>query len=247
MIEKREPPRNALLRDLPADDLRRICVFLQRAELRPLERLPEESTHHQGVWFPESGFISVLVRDENDVETEVAMIGREGAAGILKQRSGPAMNYQFMAQQRGVAHFIAADQLPAVVAEAPSLHDALATASASLLDQVAGTAHSNARGRVVQRLARWLLMAHDRVDSDVLFMTHDVLAAMLGVRRVGVTNALHVLEGEKFIRAYRGRIRLLDRDGLIGMSNGLYRAPLRRTNGAWGNGAFDVSQPAHGA
>ena len=242
MIEKREPPRNALLRSLSASDLGRICVFLQRAELRPLERLPEENTQHQGVWFPESGFISVLVRDERGVETEVAMIGREGAAGILEPVPGRAMNYQFMAQQRGIAHFIAADQLQTVVAEAPALHEVLTTASAALLDQVAGTAHSNARGRVVQRLARWLLMAHDRVDSDVLFMTHDILAAMLGVRRVGVTNALHVLEGERLIRAYRGRIRLLDREGLIAMSNALYRPPQRRANGSWGAGDSETSQ-----
>ena len=222
MLEKREAPRNALLRGLELEDLQRICRFLQRAEILPAERLPERDPTLRGFWFPESGFISVLIRDRREVETEVAMVGREGAIDV--QAPGPAegRGFQFIAQQRGVAHFIASDHLETVLELAPALHGVLNAAAASLLDQVAGTAHANARGRVVERLARWLLMAHDRVGVDVLFMTHDLMAAMLGVRRVGVTNALHVLEGERLIRAHRGRVRILDREGLIRVAKDLY-------------------------
>ena len=84
------------------------------------------------------------------------------------------------------------------------------------------SAHANARGVIVERLARWLLSAHDRVDGEALFFTHDMLAAMLAVRRVGVTNAVHVLEGRRQIRAFRGNIQVLDRAALIESANGLY-------------------------
>ena len=222
MLEKREAPRNMILRGLDLAELRRICGYLHRADLLPFERLSEMGGPAQGVWFPESGFISVLIRDGRSVETEVAMVGREGAAGAVMSSATRAAGFQFVAQQRGVAHFIAEDDLAAVLEAAPGLQARLSVAVTTLLAQVASTAHANARGRVVERLARWLLMAHDRVDADVLFLTHDVLATMLGVRRVGVTNALHVLEGEKLIRAHRGRVRVIDRAGLIAVANGLY-------------------------
>lgn len=235
MLEKREAPRNMILRSLAPAELRTICASLHRADLLPMERLSDIGGPPQGIWFPESGFISVLVRDGRNVETEVAMVGREGAAGAAISSATRATGFHFVAQQRGVAHFIAEDELEAAQNAAPGLRSALAVAVTSLLAQVASTAHANARGRVVERLARWLLMAHDRVDADVLFLTHEVLAVMLGVRRVGVTNALHILEGERLIRAHRGRIRIVERAGLMAVANGLYapprHAPARESHG----------------
>ena len=222
MLEKYEAPKNALLLSLELKELQSICVELQRADLIPFERLEGRNGPLNGIWFPESGFVSVLVRDHRGVETEVAMVGRESAVGQLSRSTVRGIDAQFVSQQRGVAHFIAAERIDAVLDRVPALEPLLASAMNTLLYQVASTAHANARGRVSQRLARWLLMAHDRIDADVLFVTHDILAAMLGVRRVGVTNALHVLEGERLVRAYRGRIRILDRAGLIVAAGGLY-------------------------
>lgn len=222
LIEKRQPPRNALLSRLDRDELGRICSDLQRAELIPGDRLSGPEAPISGIWFPENGFVSVLLRDAGGSETEIAMVGREGAAGTFQLDPLRTAPLECVVQQRGVAHFLATDRIDVVIERVPAMRDALFGAVATLLEQVAATAHSNARGRVLGRVARWLLMAHDRVDSEVVFVTHDVLASMLGVRRVGVTNALHLLEGERLVRAYRGRIRIVDRAGLIAATNGLY-------------------------
>lgn len=229
MTPGREPPRNAVLRRLPPEELRRVRPHLRRADLVPGENSDGWGPELGGVWFPESSFLSVLLRDGRGVETEVAMVGREGAAGVGGSEAGEGgARWRLVARQWGVAHVVAPERLPAAAAAAPALLDAVQDASAELLAQMAATAHANARGRVVERLARWLLMAHDRVDGDALHVTHDVVAAMLGVRRVGVTNALHLLEGERLVRARRGRVRVLDRAGLVAAANGLY-APA----GAW--------------
>jgi CRP-like cAMP-binding protein len=89
---------------------------------------------------------------------------------------------------------------------------------------------ANAEGRIDQRLARWLLMAHDRSPGDSLRLTHDFLALMLGVRRAGVTIALHQLESEGLISTARGTIRINDRAGLEQSAGGFYGAPERELN-----------------
>lgn len=87
------------------------------------------------------------------------------------------------------------------------------------------TALANGRGRLDERLTRWLLMWHDRIGDDNLTITHEFLALLLGVRRQGVTVALHDLEGQGFIRSTRNLVRILDRDGLQGAANGFYGVP----------------------
>lgn len=222
MIEKRQPPRNDLLARLSREELEPICSDLQRAELIPGDRLSGAEAPLKGVWFLDSGFVSVLLRDPNGRETEVAVVGREGAVGTFDRGPLRPASFECVVQQRGVAHFLATDDIPLVTERVPAMREVLSAATMHLLDQVALTAHANARGRVIERVARWLLLAHDRIDSDVVFVTHDLLSTMLGVRRVGVTNALHVLEGERLIKAYRGRIRVIDRAGLATASAGLY-------------------------
>lgn len=228
MMPERDPPRNAVLRRLPPDELRRLRPHLRRADLAPGKGSLDGRAELGVVWFPEAGFLSVLLRDGCGGETEVAMVGREGAVGVGGPEGGPGgAGWRLVAQQWGVAHVLAPERLSAAAAAAPALPDALGLASAELLAQMAATAHANARDCVRERLARWLLMAHDRVNGDALHVTHDVVAARLGVRRVGVTNALHLLEGERLVRAHRGRVRVLDRAGLAAATNGLY-APHRR-------------------
>ena len=222
MIEKRQPPRNALLARLSREELGLICSDLQRAELIAGDRIAGPDAPLSGVWFPESGFVSVLVRDARGVESEVAMVGREAAVGTFRPDAAGCAPLRCVVQQRGVAHFLAADRIGVAIERVPAMRETLFEALGALLRSATLTAHANARGRVLERVARWLLMAHDRIDADVVFVTHDVLAAMLGVRRVGVTNALHILEGERLIRAYRGRIRILDRPGLASGTNDLY-------------------------
>lgn len=91
--------------------------------------------------------------------------------------------------------------------------------------QMSFTALANGRYRLQERLARWLLMAHDRVDGDHVALTHEFLALMLGVRRPGVTAALNMFEGERFIRVHRGGLTILDRSKLEEAANGSYGMP----------------------
>ena len=218
-----DSPGNALLRRLPCGERRRLHPFLRPVDLRPGSRLDGGARSLGGIWFPASGFLSLLLRDGRGVETEVAMVGREGVADVqgLGDRPG-GVRWRLMAQQRGAAQVVASRQLPAAIEVAPALSDLLRIASRALFAQTAATAHAAARGRVVERLARWLLMAHDRVEGDALHLTHDRAATMLGVRRAGVSEALHRLEGDRLVRAHRGRVRILDRAGLIAAANGLY-------------------------
>jgi CRP-like cAMP-binding protein len=97
----------------------------------------------------------------------------------------------------------------------------------AFLVQTAQTAVANAQARLEERLCRWLLMCHDRVDTDTLPLTHAFLATMLGVRRAGVTTALHLLEGRGLIRATRGCIEIVDREGLKKGASGTYGTPER--------------------
>jgi CRP-like cAMP-binding protein len=91
--------------------------------------------------------------------------------------------------------------------------------------QIAHTALANAQGKIEERLARWLLMAHDRFDTDDLPITHEFLSVMLGVRRAGVTLALHRLDSVGLISTARGCVTVLDRQGLQERANGLYGVP----------------------
>jgi hypothetical protein len=93
--------------------------------------------------------------------------------------------------------------------------------------QTAHTALANGRANLLERLSRWILMAHDRVEGNVLTITHVFLGLMLGVRRAGVTLALHELEGRRLIKAVRGQITVLDRAGIEAMTNGFYGQPER--------------------
>jgi CRP-like cAMP-binding protein len=93
------------------------------------------------------------------------------------------------------------------------------------MTQTAHTAIANARANIEQRLARWILMAHDRIQSSYLPLTHEFLALMLGVRRAGVTEALHALEGKRLIKSLRGQVKILNRKGMERIAGGLYGVP----------------------
>ena len=106
--------------------------------------------------------------------------------------------------------------------QSSSLQRAFLSFAHSFMVQTANTALSNGTGSIEERLARWLLMAHDRLDGDEIPLTHEFLSLMLGVRRAGVTVALNYLEGEGVIGLSRGQIVVLDREGLKASANGTY-------------------------
>ena len=215
--------RNCLLAALPpADfDLLRDSFEPVRLELRQLVIEAKEPIRH--VYFPQSGIASILA-DSSEGRIEVGMIGREGMAGLPAVLGIDRSLHDFMVQAVGEALRIGTDDLRAATRQSLSLQGRFMRYAHALMIQTAQTAFANAAFTIEARLARWILMTHDRVDGDELSLTHDFLSMMLGVRRPGVTVAVQVLEGNKLIRARRGRIPVLDRAGLEEVADDAYGA-----------------------
>ena len=125
----------------------------------------------------------------------------------------------------GSGHRVTAELLRQGIEQSPALHTSLLRCAHAFNVQTAQTAVANGRHKIEERLARWLLMAQDRGDGDELRITHEFLGLMLAVRRPGVTIALNLLEARGLIRARRGTVRIVDREGLMESSNGAYGVP----------------------
>lgn len=155
-------------------------------------------------------------------EAEVGIIGWEGMTGISFILGCSAAATNIFVQIAGDGRRVSTDHLDRLMGESPSLRQPFLKHAHAFFVQAANTALANARGRLDQRLARWLLMANDRIRGTELQLTHEFLALMLGVRRAGVTAALQNLEALGIISASRGHISIVDRDGLEECCDGLY-------------------------
>jgi len=201
-----------------------------RELLAPLERLalevgqelesPAQPIKH--VYFVESGLLSMLALGAAK-KIEVGMIGYEGmtaTAALASDRAAHAM----LVQSPGSALRLPIAQFRATLA-VPELRSLWLRYAHVLMVQATHTALANGQGSLVERLARWIVMWHDRIRQPDIKVTHAYVSILLGVRRAGVTVAMHHLEGEHLIRAHRNRITVLDRDGLIARANGYYGQP----------------------
>lgn len=130
--------------------------------------------------------------------------------------------HEVFVQVEGTAQRIPLSRLLAALPENPVFSNLLARFIQTFASQICYTALCNANCQVDERLARWLLMCHDRVDGDEIALTHDFISSRLSVRRPSITTALHVLEGRKFVRAERGRVTIRDRKGLEEFAGGFY-------------------------
>jgi CRP-like cAMP-binding protein len=165
---------------------------------------------------------------------EVGLIGREGMSGltiVLGNHSSPHSTYM---QAEGQGQRLRTTELRKAMQESPSLQASLLRYVQVFMVQTAHTAIANARAKLDERLARWILMADDRLDGASLPLTHEFLSLMLGVRRAGVTETIHALETLNLIKAARGEITVLDRKGVerkAGTSYGVPEAEYRRLIG----------------
>jgi len=218
---------NQLLSGLSSDAMLLLQPLLERHELvfRAIIQRPHEVMEH--AYFIESGLVSMIAKTSQDRQVEIAVVGREGMIGTMIVLGADRSPDGGLVQVPGMALRITTADLSNAMSANPSIRARLLLYVQAYLVQVSQTALANSRGNVEQRLARWIAMAHDRVDGDVYEQTHEFLSLMLGVRRAGVTVALHNLEGEGLIRAKRGAITILDREGLNIYANGLYGAPER--------------------
>jgi CRP-like cAMP-binding protein len=217
--------RNQLLAGLPDEDLAQLMPALASIPLEVDHTIVEPFTTISHVHFVESGLLSVVANSGDREQAEIAMVGREGMSGFSLALGCDSMPFRVFVQRSGSAYRMSSEAFMTACDRSPALKKAVLLYSQVFTTQVAETSRANARHTVETRLARWLLMAHDRTDGDDLQLTHEFLSLMLGVRRPGITVSLHVLEGEHMIRARRGNIRILDRSKLEQAARGSYGLP----------------------
>ena len=216
--------RNQLLAALPPEDFAAIQAHLEPVELELRRVLIEPNQPIEHVYFMEVGYTSIVTNTDGS-KIEIGIIGREGMVGIPVALGVRTTPFECFVQHAGKGLRMATHHLEEVIDERPSLHRRLLRYAQAINVQTSGTAFANAEHTVESRLARWLLMCHDRVDGDDILITHEFLSMMLGVRRAGVTTATHVLEGNGLIRAKRGVITILDREKLEGLADNAYGLP----------------------
>ena len=217
------PHRNQLLDALPLADFERIASHLQWVALPLGEVLYESGAKMPYVYFPTTAIVSLLYVMEDGASAEIAIVGNEGLLGISLFMGGETTPSRAVVQSAGHAFRLRADLLKAEFGRfGPTMHLLLRYTQA-LITQRAQTAVCNRHHSVDQQLCRWLLLSLDRLDSNELSMTQELIANMLGVRREGVTEAAGKLQDAGLIRYRRGRITVLDRPGLESRSCECYQ------------------------
>jgi CRP-like cAMP-binding protein len=211
---------NRLLQSLDAVGWLAIAPCLERTDLDVGTDLQVRGARPSHIVFPVAGAVS-LEAVAGGQHMQVALVGREGMVGTCLLLDGAATT-RAVVQFPGAAWRVPAKAFAERLAQSPVLHRQMLRGVNAFIAQLSLTALANARGTIEQRLARWLLTAADRLDDDMLGITHETLSRVLGVRRAGVTVALHVLEGKHALRSERRRIRILDHDQLI-VAAGPYR------------------------
>ncbi|ABC93955.1 hypothetical conserved protein (plasmid) [Rhizobium etli CFN 42] len=216
--------RNELLRAMGPQEQELLLPHLERVDLEVPLILEMENSSVSDVYILESGLASIVARFPGGRDIEVGIVGREGMTGAAVILGGnQSANRTFM-QVSGHGFKLPAVVLSTAMEESRPLRSLLLAYIQALLAQTTSTVLANGHARLEERLARWLLMVHDRTDGATIWLTHEFLAVMLGVRRAGVTVALHLLEGKGLIRSTRRQIVILNRRGLIEEAHGSYGA-----------------------
>jgi CRP-like cAMP-binding protein len=216
---------NRILAALQREDLALLEPYLERMDLPLRKYLETRNKQIELVYFIESGIASVVANGGNHSSIEVGLVGCEGMTGIALLLGADRAPHAIYMQVAGAGFTIPAGALRDAMQQSASLQRTLLRYAHAFFIQTTYTALINGRSKVEERLARWLLMAHDRVKGNELPLTHEFLSIMLGVRRPGVTNALRTLQDAGLVDRRRGMIRIVDREGLKKASNGAYGPP----------------------
>ncbi len=216
--------QNRILAALPPSEFAALAGSLTRVDLDMGETLHRAGDLIENVYFIESGFISALSVLSDGSPLEIGLIGVEGVAGVSVVLGATASYGETMCQTGGGAYRISVTAFKEAVAQAPHLRDLLLRYVHVFSVQVAQTAACNAHHELGQRLARWLLAAHDRSGQPELSLTQDLIAVMLGVRRSTVSVAASTLQKAGVIRYQHGRITIIDRVGLENAACECYEA-----------------------
>jgi len=209
-----DPSQNHLLAALSADERTRISPRLELVPMPLGEAVCESGIQMRHVYFPTTCIVSLLYVMEDGASAEIAVVGNEGIVGVSLFMGGETTTSRAVVQSAGHAYRLKGQLLKDAFFRAGPMQRLLLRYTQALLTQMAQTAVCNRHHSVDQQLCRWLLLSLDRLPSNQLTMTQELIANMLGVRREGVTEAAGKLQRAGLIRYSRGHITVLDRPGL---------------------------------
>jgi CRP-like cAMP-binding protein len=214
LVDPRTLQKNKILAALPADDLARLSVGIETARM-PLGRvLYESGDRMRHVYFPTTSIVSLLYVMESGASAEIAIVGNEGVVGISLFMGGETTPSRALVQSAGQAFRVPGKVLKDEFRRGGPLQHVLLRYTQALITQMAQTAVCNRHHSVAQQFCRWLLMSLDRLATNELTMTQQLIANMLGVRREGVTQAVGKLQKLGLITYHRGRITVINRAGV---------------------------------
>ncbi|MFN2493568.1 MAG: Crp/Fnr family transcriptional regulator [Pyrinomonadaceae bacterium] len=211
-----EGVQNRLLAALAPEEFARLQANLEPVSLTLGKVIYESGEQMEYVYFPTTAIISLLYIMENGATAEIGVVGNDGLVGIALFMGGDTTPNRAVVQSAGRAFKMKAKALKDEFIRAGGFHNLLLRYTQALITQISQTAVCNRLHSVDQQLCRWLLLSHDRLPSDRLIMTHDLIANMLGVRREGVTHAAKRLQDAGYISYVRGDMTILHRQGLEG-------------------------------
>lgn len=214
MPSPHKPGQNHLLAALPATERKRLYPHLELIHMPLGDVLYESGSQLHHVYFPTTSIVSLLYVMQDGASAEIAVVGNEGIIGVALFMGGETTPSRAVVQSAGYAYRLKGQLLKQEFNLAGALQHLLLRYTQGLITQMAQTAVCNRHHSVDQQLCRWLLLSLDRLPSNELTMTQELIAKMLGVRREGVTEAAGKLQSVGLIHYSRGRITVLDRPGL---------------------------------
>jgi CRP-like cAMP-binding protein len=209
-----DPSQNHLLAALPAEEFGRLFPHLELVPMPLGTAVCEPGMTMRHVYFPTTSIVSLLYVMEDGASAEIAVVGNEGVVGVSLFMGGESTTSRAVVQSEGHAYRLKAQLLKDEFFRAGPMQRLLLCYTQALLTQMAQTAVCNRHHSLDQQFCRWLLLSLDRLASNELVMTQELIANMLGVRREGVTEAAGNVQRAGLIHYSRGRITVLDRPGL---------------------------------
>ena len=223
------PQSNQLLRALPPSDQERVFPHLKLVTLPLGSVLYESGDTQRHIYFPVDCIISLLYVLKDGASAEIAVVGNDGAVGVALFMGGMTMTNRAVVASSGTAYRLSSKLIEEEFSRHGSMLHVLLRYTQALITQMAQTAVCNRHHSLDQQLCRWLLLALDRVNSNTLVMTQELIANMLGVRREGVTEAAGRLQRAGVIEYRRGKIKVIDRPQLEAMACECYQVVRTET------------------
>lgn len=235
-VSRDEARNNYLLSALHDDECARILTKLEKVSLDLGEVLYESGERMEHIYFPTTAIISMLYIMENGGTAEIGVVGNDGVIGVALFLGGETTTSRAIVQSAGELLRMKESDLKTEFKKAGRFQELLLRYTQAILTQISQTAVCNRLHSIEQQLCRWLLLSHDRLQSDKLVMTHDLISNMLGVRREGITLAAKKLAARKLIANRRGTVTVIDRQGLEAASCECYAIVNAEYNRLLGRG-----------